>query len=479
MTLDNSNENLPGHGSHSGSGFLTKRRIGLSLFGLLLLGSLGVVAIRTGSKPNRAEQAQKRQQITPVMVAEVTQKTVPVKLQAIGSVQSENTVAVTPQIGGQITGVYFKKGQAVKKGQLLFTLDDRTALAGIQQAQGTLARDRAQVQQARATLSRDLGLVKQAQATLAKDEAQARYAQATESRYQTLYQQGAVSKDQTQQLAANSQAYAATIQADREAITNAEATVEGDKAAIQNAEAVVSADLGGLQNAQVQLSYTKIHAPIDGRAGDILVNQGNVVQANSANPLVKISQVDPIQVSFSVPESNLPAIQKYMRNGKLPVAVTFPNTNAQPLQGGLSFVNNTVDNSTGTIQLLGQFSNQHGQLWPGQYVNTSLTLTTQPHATVVPSQAVQNGPNGSFVFVVKPDMTVENTPVTVTSTVDGLAVVQKGIKPGDRVVIDGQANLVSGSKIRIKPALESPLNETDTPQPGHRRQRPSNTDGGN
>jgi multidrug efflux system membrane fusion protein len=399
-------------------------------------------------------------------MATVTQKTVPIQLQAIGNVQTENTVSVTPQIGGAITGVFFKKGHEVKKGQLLFTVDDRTAQATIQQAQGTLARDLAAVQQARATYNKDVTVVRQAQANLAKDQAQAQYAQAQSGRYNNLYKQGAVTLDQTQQYSANSQTYAATLQADRQAIANAQAALGVDQAAIKNAEGVVSSDEGVLQNAQVQLSYTKIYAPIDGRAGDILVTQGNVVQAGGTNALVKIDQIHPIQVSFAVPESNLPEIQKYTRNGKLSVDVTFPNGTARPLKGVLSFVNNTVDNATGTIQLLGEFDNAQGQLWPGQYVNTTLTLTTQPNATVVTSQAVQNGPNGQFVFVVKPDMTVANVPVTVSSTFNGLSVVQKGLKPGDNVVTDGQANLVAGGKVRTKPSGNG---AGDTPAGGKRR----------
>ncbi len=465
------------------------KRIGFVLLGLMLFATLGFFGLRTVNKPNRTERSQRsgrqgQSMITPVTVATVSQKTVPVQLQAIGNVQAESTVSVTPQVGGKITGVFFKKGQEVKKAQLLFTLDDQPQIAAIQQAKGTVARDLAQVQQARATLAKDQGLVqqaratlakdqglvRQAQATLAKDEAQAQYAQAQSNRYSKLYKQGAISQDQAQQYSTNSQASAATLRSDREAIANAQEVVKGDQvaianaqevvkgdqAAIKNAEAVVTSDEGALKNAQVQLSYTKIYAPIDGRAGDILVTQGNVVQTNnSTNPLVKISQIRPIQVSFSVPETQLLEIQKYMKDNKLTVNVTFPNSKTPPIQGVLTFVNNTVDNTTGTIQLISNFDNAQGQLWPGQFVNTTLTLTTKPNATVVPSQAVQNGPNGQFVFVVKPDMTVENVPVTVSSTVNELNVIEKGLQPGQKVVLDGQANLISGNKIRIKPAIKS------------------------
>lgn len=462
---------------------LSKRRIGLFLGGVLLLGGLGFAGVRSmAAKPDKATGRNARQQVTPVMVATVSQKTVPVQISAIGTVQSAQTVSVTPQATGRITGVFFQKGQDVRKGQLLFTLDDRTQSASIQQAQGTVAKDQAQVEQARATLAKDQGAVQQAQATLAKDQgavkqaiatlqkdqAQAQYAQAQAQRYGNLLSQGAISQDQAQQYTTNSRSAAATLQVDQAAIANAQAVVksdevaiqnaqtvvQGDLAGIQNAQAGVSADQGGLANAQVQSSYTKIYSPIDGRAGNILVTEGNVVQAGSSNALVTIAKIHPIQVSFAVPESNLAEIQKHMENGKLKVSVTFAG-NTTPIQGSLSFVNNTVDTSTGTIQLIGDFDNADGKLYPGQFVNTTLTLAEDSNATVVPAQAVQNGPNGQFVFVVNPeDNTVSNVPVVANSTVNGLDVIQKGVQPGDQVVTDGQANLVDGSQIRVKTAAD-------------------------
>ncbi|WP_448267455.1 efflux RND transporter periplasmic adaptor subunit [Nostoc sp. DSM 114159] len=457
-----------------------KKKITLIILGVLLLAGLGFFGIYAGAaKSDKSEKSgRNKQQVTPVTVAMVTQKTVPIQLQAIGNVQAGSTVSITPQASGRIIGVYFKKGQDVKKGQLLFTLDDRSQAAAIQQAQGVVAKDQASVQQARDALTRDLGqvdqaratlvkdqaLVRQAQANLAKDRAQAEFAQGQSDRYSALYKKGAISLDQAQQYVSNSKSATATLQADREAIanaeavlksdrvalTNAQAVVQGDRAAIANAQAVVVSDQGALENTKVQLSYAKIYAPIDGRAGNILVTQGNVVQANSTTPLVTITQIRPIQVAFSIPETNLPQVQKYMQNGKLKVDVTFPDNPSRSIPGTLTFVNNTVDNTTGTIQLIGDFDNTQGHLFPGQFVNATLTLTEQPNATVVPSQAVQNGPDGQFVFVVKPDMTVENVPVTVSSTIQGLDVIQKGPQPGDKIVTDGQANLVSGSKIRIK-----------------------------
>src|SRR6476661_5241208 len=539
---------------------LAKGRIALFLLGLLLVGGLGFLVWQRSTAPQAEKPSRRgRPQITPVTVATVTKKTVPIQLQAIGSVQSSSTVSVTAQARGRITGVYFKKGQEVKKGQLLFSIDDRSQTASIQQAQGIVAKSQAQVQQATANLSKDQGVVEQARATLdkdrgiveqakatlqkdqglveqakttlkkdqglveqaiatlTKDRAQAQYAEAQSQRYAARYEQGVISQDQAQQYATSSRAAAATVDLDQQAIANAEtavksdrigianaesvvkgdlvaianaetavksdlvgienaetavksdlvgienarAVVEGDRAAIEGSQAGLSADGGALKNAQVQSSYTKVYAPIDGRAGNILVTIGNVVQASTDKPLVTISTINPIQVAFSVPESNLPDIQKYADNGKLKVDVTFAGNN-RPISGTLSFVNNTVDNATGSIQLIGDFNNADGKLFPGQFVNTTLTLSQQPNAIVVPSQAVQTGPNGQFVFVTQEDDTVENVPVVVSNTINGLTVIKKGLDAGDEVVTDGQANLVDGSKIRIKTAADAKDNSDKT-----------------
>jgi membrane fusion protein, multidrug efflux system len=532
----------------------SRAKMAMAIAAVLLIGTAGFVGIRTlGSKPGitKDKSADKKQKVTPVLIATAIQKTVPVQIQAIGTVQPGATVAVTPQASGRINGVFFKKGQPIKKGQLLFTLDQQSQTAVIQQAQGvvlkdgasiqqaiairdkdigaiaqaqaTLAKDLQVIEQAKATLDRDIGLitlaqatlakdrgaVKQAQAILAKDMAQAKYAQAQSERYGNLFKQGAVSEDQAQQYAANGQVAAANIQADTEAVRNAEAvvqgdlaairnaqaTVRGDRAAIRNAQAVVQgdrvaienakavvrgdeaairnsqagmgSDQGSLKNAQVQLAYTRIYAPIDGLAGNILVQLGNVVQSSSNTPLVNIVQVRPIQVSFAVPAANLAEVQKRMSGGKLPVDIKLADTDSKSISGQLSFVNNTVDNTTGTIQLIGDFDNIDGKLYPGQYVNATLTLSETPNAIVIPSQAVQNGPNGQFVFVVKPDMTVANVPVTATTTLGGMSAIEKGLQSGDKVVIDGQANLVDGAKIRVA----KPGNKDDSGKSGGRKRR--------
>jgi membrane fusion protein, multidrug efflux system len=526
----------------------------LLLLAVLGIGALGFVGIRhlSSQTATKDKSADRKLKVTPVLVATAIQKTVPVQINAIGTVQSGLTVSVTPQVSGRINGVFFKKGQEIKKGQLLFTLDEQPQTATIQQAQGVILKDAALVQQAQATLDKDTGLIATAQATLAKDLqaieqakatldkdtgaiaqaqallnkdlaqvqqakavlakdiAQSKFAKGQSQRYGNLYKQGAVSLDQSQQYTANNGVAAANIQADTEAIKNAEAvvqgdrvaiinaqaTVRGDRAAIKNAQAVVQgdrvaienakavvrgdraairnaqagmeSDRGTLKNAQVQLGYTKIYAPIAGRAGNILVQAGNVAQAGGNTPLMTILQVNPIQVSFAVPASNLAQVQKRMSGNKLPVDVNLADTNSKPIAGQLSFVNNTVDNTTGTIQLIGDFNNSDGKLYPGQYVNATLTLSETPNAIVVPSQAVQNGPNGQFVFVVKPDMTVENTPVVATIAADGLNAIQKGLKAGDKVVTDGQANLVDGAQVKVK---EPGSGKSDDAAPGGSRRQ--------
>ena len=463
----------------------------ISLLFLLGFSLLGFWAIRTISSNNKNKK-ERPPKANLVKVATATEQSVPIQLEAIGNVQSDLVVSVTPQATGQITGVYFKKGQKVKKGQLLFTLDPRIQDASLAQARGVISKDQASIDQARATLAKDQGQVEQARATLVKDEsavkqaiailnkdtAQSRYNHSASERYNSLYKSGAVTLDQAQQYASTAQSSSATLVADQEAITsarqivktdrsgitnaqevvkgdvvaiaNAQAVVKGDMAAIANAQAVKKTDQGALDNIQVQLSYTKIYSPIDGKAGNILINLGNVVQANSNSPLVTIAKIRPIQVSFSIPEGKLPMVRKYMNQGKLKVDISFAN-DKQYAQGFLTFINNTIDNSSGTVQLIGDFENKEGHLFPGQFVNTTLTLAQNPNAIVVPSQAVQIGPKGQFVFLVDSEqMTVENIPVTASEAINGLSVIEKGeIEEGDKVVIDGQANLVSGDKVKI------------------------------
>jgi multidrug efflux system membrane fusion protein len=232
-------------------------------------------------------------------------------------------------------------------------------------------------------------------------------------------------------------------------------------------EAVVDADRAALENARVQLSYCYIYSPVNGRVGSLLINEGNLVRVNDGAPLVVINQVSPMNVTFSVPESHLADLKRHMARGQLRVAASFPSDEGRPEMGVLEFVDNTVDRSTGTIKLKAVFTNNERRLWPGQFINVALTLTTQPDAVVVPSEAVQVGPEGQHVFVVKPDESVEVRPVTLGSTSEGEAVIAKGLMPGEQIVREGQFLLGPGSRIEVK----NPTNTAEeTKGEGKRRQ---------
>jgi membrane fusion protein, multidrug efflux system len=330
----------------------------------------------------------------PVATATVAEKAVPLELNVIGSVEPYSTVAVRAQITGALNSVGFREGEDVRKGQVLFTLDRRPLEAALEQAKANLQRDTAQ-------------------AANAKSQAQ---------RYQDLAERGIATKEQ--------------VDTTRTAAAALEATLEADRAAIENAE--------------VQLQYATITAPIPGRTGALMVHEGNLVRATDATPLVVINQVAPIYVSFGIPEARLPELKQYMAQGSVKVEALAPNDTGAPSVGRITFVDNAVDSTTGTIRIKGTFANDTRHLWPGQFVNVSVTLTTDPHAVIVPTAAVQTGQQGQYVFVVKPDKTVELRNVTVARNVDADSVIKQGLKPGETVVTDGHLRLTPGSRISVK-----------------------------
>jgi len=333
--------------------------------------------------------------VAPVTVATAIQKDVPVQIYAIGNVEAYATVQVKAQVGGELVKVYFKEGEFVRKGDPLFLIDPRPYEASLQQAESNLARDTAQAKNA---------------------DREAR-------RYADLLKEGVIAQEQYDQRQTNAAAL--------------NAGVEADKAAVENA--------------RLQLEYCSIRSPLDGRTGDLKVDRGNIVKANDI-PLVVITQITPIYVGFSVPEKELPEIKKYMASGELKVEVRIPESGIKPVSGKVAFVDNAVNTETGTILLKAVFPNGDTTLWPGQFVNVVLTLTTMPNAVLVPSQAVQVGQIGPHLFIVKPDHTANLVTVVVGRTYNGETVVEKGISPGDTVVTDGQLQLLSGKKVEIKNA---------------------------
>jgi multidrug efflux system membrane fusion protein len=389
---------------------------------------------------------------TAVAVATVEQKTMPVEIAAIGTVEAYAVVSVRAQIGGELQRVHIKEGQDVRKDDLLFTIDPRPLQATLAQAEAVRANHQSAVQQARAAIERDSAKVVQARAALARDQAQAKNAQVQEARYADLVKKELVAKEQYDQYRTNVETLLATVRADQADVASAEETVKADEAAVRSAEQTVKADEAAIENARLQLAYTTIRAPIDGRVGSLQLNEGNVVRATGTNDstLIVINQVQPIYVSFTVPQQQLPAVKRYMAAGALS-ARALPQGEREPFSGTVTFIDNAVDQTTGTIRLKATFPNADRRLWPGQFVNVQLTLTIEPDAIVVPSQALQTGQQGAqFVFVVKGDSTVENRPVVVTRTVGSETVVSKGLSAGEKIVIDGQPRLVNGSKVEVR-----------------------------
>jgi len=393
----------------------------------------------------------------PVTVVTVTQKTVPVQLRAIGNVQAYSTVTVKSKVGGELVQVHFTEGQDVKKGELLFTIDPRTFEANLKQAEANLARDIAQVGQVEADLAKNMALVKQTEANLERDITHAQNAKVDAERYSSLIEKQVISKQQYDQVRTNADALEATVRADKAAKESAEAAVRSSKAALENVQASVRADMAAVENVKIQLGYCSISSSIDGRTGSLIVKQGNIIKADDTN-LVVINQIVPIDVAFSIPEQNLSEIKKYMTLGKIQIEALLLMNEERPERGVITFIDNAVDSNTGTIRLKGTFANHEKKLWPGQFVNVVLTLTTEPHAIVVPSQAIQTGQEGQYVFVFKSDFTVESRPVVVSRTVAGEAVVQKGLQADEKVVTDGQLRLYPGAKVEIK----SPNSATTT-----------------
>jgi multidrug efflux system membrane fusion protein len=385
----------------------------------------------------------------PVTVATAIQKDVPVQLRVIGRVEAYSAVAVRSLVEGELGKVYFKEGQEVRKDDLLLSIDPRPFEAALRHAEANQERDQALVRQAEANLTRDLAQVNQAEANLAKNLAQAKNAEEQAKRYAILAEKGYVAKEQYDQVRTNWESLAATVQADKAAIENAQATLKANQAALENARAIVRASGAAVETARIQLGYCSVRSPLSGRTGSLLVQPGNVIKANDS-PIVVINQITPIYVTFAIPEQNLPEIKKHMTAGALKTEAVIPGDEKPPEHGVLTFVDNAVDTATGTIKLKGTFENQGKRLWPGQFVKVVLTLTTRPNAILVPSQAIQTGQEGQYVFVVKPDLTVESRSVAADPSVDNLSVVTRGIQPGETVVTDGHLRLVSGGKVEVK-----------------------------
>ncbi len=366
----------------------TTRKLVIGIAVLAVVAAGGTVAVLRELRGSSAATQSGAAAAVPVTTAPVVRKTVPMRLYAIGNVEAYTSVAVKARVDGQIVSVHFKEGDEVRQGAVLFEIDPRAFAAALRQAQANLLKDQALLDRA----------VEQ------------------EKRYKDLLARNFISPDAYEQVR-----------------TNAE-----------TAKATVAADQAAIESAKLSLDYCTIRSPITGYAGRIQIQQGNLVKANDVNPLVTINQVVPISVSFSVPEQDLDEIRRFQADGELEVEVRPADSTRGPISGKLSFVDNAADATTGTIRLKAEFANADKRLWPGQFVNVVLTLHEQKDALVTPAASLQNGPNGQYVFVVRPDQTVELRDVKVARTEGDDAVIASGLAPGDTVVTAGQLRLAPG-----------------------------------
>lgn len=353
-----------------------------------------ILAIIVGACSSGQNSKQGPARTVPVTVAVAVQKDVPVQLSAIGNVEAYNTVSIRARIGGELQKVFFKEGDEIQEGANLILLDPRPYAAALKQAEANLARDLVQAQNA---------------------EREAK-------RYGGLIGQGVVSKEQYDRMRTEADAASAAVKADRAAV----------------------------ENAKLQLEYCTIRSPISGRTGKLMIQLGNMIKANDDTPLVVINQITPIYVSFAVPEKNLQDIKRSRTAGPVKVTAIIPESAAAPIVGELTFIDNAVDITTGTILLKATFANADRKLWPGQFVKVVLTLATRPNAVVVPSQAVQTSQGGSYVFVIKNDSTAEMRAVLPGAFHNNETIIEKGVQPKEIVVTDGQLQLTTGTAVEIK-----------------------------
>lgn len=358
-------------------------------------GAVAVLLLSCVACSAKKEQS-KAKPAVPVKVAQAQQKSMPVQLKAIGTIEAYTTVAIKSQVTGQIARIHFAEGSDVSKGALLVSIDPEPFQA----------------------------TVSQLEASLAKDLAQAKFAREQAQRYAGLVKDGIVTRDQHELLQSNAESLAAAVVADRAAI----------------------------RNARIQLNYCSIRSPISGRTGSIALQPGNLVKANDL-PIVTVNQITPINVTFSVPEKRLPEIKRAMAAGQLKIETLIPHEPGVSETGTISFLDNSVNPATGTIKLKGLFANQSRKLWPGQFTDVVITLASRQNAVVVPIAAVQTSQQGEFVYLVKPDNKVEMRPI-VSETVGDEAVIEKGVAAGETVVVDGQLRLTPGATVETKPPAE-------------------------
>jgi len=367
-----------------------------SIMFVLLTSFLVISGCRTKEQVQAASGAGGRP-AAPVVVAGVEQRDIPVQISAIGNVEAYQTVFIRSQVNGQIEKIFFKEGEDVREGQVLFQLDKRPFQADLEKAIGQMKHDQAQAENSRVQ----------------------------SERYSELETHGVVSHEQADQMRTQSKADASAVEADKAAV----------------------------DAARVQLQYTDICAPINARAGALMINLGNLVKANDTPYLVQLNQVTPIYVTFSVPEANLDRVRQRFTSGQLKVLAYPKGQSDSPAEGRLTFIDNGVDMTTGMFKLKGTFQNKDRRLWPGQFVDVALELSTQKNAVVVPTKAIQIGQQGEYVYVVRADSTAELRPVKTAGTYQNLTLVSDGLKTGEHVIVNGQLRVAPNAKVMVQSTL--------------------------
>jgi len=398
------------------------------------------------NKEKKKEVKPKRSAVVTLATAET--RDVPEQIQSIGNVVPMNSVSVKPRIGGRVVSVHFKEGDMVKRKDLLFVIDPRPLKAALLQAESAVEKQEAIVAQAKAAISKDQATVEQVKANLKRDIALAKQAERDAQRFDFLANAGAVSQAERELRETKLESTGAVVEAGQAAIINAEAQIAVDRANLKNAYAELAASKANLRNAQVQVGFTTVNAPIDGRTGHILVLKGNVVRADE-DILTTIVQTAPIYVELSVPQEQFRKVQECAAKGILTVRAKRPNGEVLASDGKVTFIDNTVDNTTGTVKLKAVFENKDKALWPNQYVDVIMNLAKIENAVVVPTQAVQTGQKGQFVWIVSSDQSSHMVPVTVGPAIDGVTAILSGVKLGDKVVTDGHIQLAEGAKVKV------------------------------
>ncbi|MEO8662879.1 MAG: efflux RND transporter periplasmic adaptor subunit [Bryobacteraceae bacterium] len=401
--------------------YMPERRQSAAYFMVLTVGMLAFTACTSKTSADTKGGAAKgggRDAPVPVTIATAVQKDVPVQAQVIGAVEAYSTVTLKAQVGGQLLEANFREGEFVKKGQLLFTIDPRSTEAAVKQTEANILRDTAGLSQSEANLNRD--------------RAQDANAKKQRERAAALFKDGIISKEQIDTFDATA--------------NSSEAVLKADLAAIDNSKALIAATRASLDSQKVMLGFTKIYAPITGRTGAILIKPGNIVTANTTE-LATINQVEPVFVSFSLPENYLGQLRKNA-GAKMPVKVV-AEEGGDIETGALAFMDNAVDTSTGTIRLKATFTNSDHKLWPGQFVRVTLKLDERRGVVVVPSQAIQSGQEGPFVYVVK-DLKVDVRKVVAGQRMDQDTVVDDGLQPGEQVITEGTLRLFPGAKVQVR-----------------------------